>query len=198
MKGRVKYYFRKPKGEITEDILIWIAVAGLITIAATSPYFVRGFLRTWARAKRYKQRSLETAFQRLRKEGAIAVEKRRGRYAIWLTELGKKKAGMFQIDLLKISKPKVWDGKWRLLIFDVKQTERWKRDVLRSFLRRLEFVQFQKSVWIHPYDCNPEIEILKELIGLTQSEVKVIVAENVGKDETKLRSRFRLLKGNSS
>lgn len=192
MRGKAKYYFRKPKGAITKDILVWLATAGLIAIAATSPYFVRGLLRLWTKSKGYKQRSLETAFQRLRKEGAIAVEKKQGRYEVWLTKLGRRKAGMFQVDSFKIAKPKKWDGKWRILIFDVKQDERWKRDVLRSFLRRLEFVLLQKSVWVHPYDCGPEVEILQELIGLTQSEVKLIVADSIGKDEVQMRSKFKL------
>jgi len=77
-------------------------------------------------------------------------------------------------------------------MFDVKQSERWKRDVLRSFIKRLEFIQLQKSVWIHPYDCKAEVELLQELLGFTSSEVKLLVAENIGKDEVKLRQIFKL------
>ena len=192
MRGKLKYYFRKPKGEIAKDILSWLAIAGVIAIAATSPYFIRALLRTWVKGKQYKQRSLETAFQRLRKEGSIAIERKRNHYAISLTQAGKKKAGLFQIDSLRILKPKNWDRKWRLLIFDVKQNERWKRDVLRSFIKRLEFFQLQKSVWIHPYDCKAEVELLQELLGFTTSEIKLITAEDIGKDETKLRQKFKI------
>ena len=32
-----RYYGKKPKLEITKDILTWVAFAGLIIIAATSP-----------------------------------------------------------------------------------------------------------------------------------------------------------------
>lgn len=192
MNGKLKYYFRKPKGEIAKDILSWLAIAGVIAIAATSPYFIRALLRTWAKGKRHKQRSLETAFQRLRREGAIAVERKGDHYVVSLTQAGKKKVGLLQIDSLKISKPKNWDRKWRLLMFDVKQAERWKRDVLRNFIKRLEFVQLQKSVWIHPYDCKAEVEFLQKLLGFTSSEVKLIVAEDIGKDEMRLRQKFKL------
>ena len=77
-------------------------------------------------------------------------------------------------------------------MFDIKQSERWKRDVLRNFIKRLEFIQLQKSVWIHPYDCKAEVELLQELLGFTPSEVKFLVAEDIGKDEEKLRLKFKI------
>lgn len=195
MRGKTKYYFRKPKGEIVKDILTWIALGGVVTIAVSSPYFVRNLLKAWPQGRRYKQKSSETAFQRLRKEGAITVVKKRHQYEISLTEKGRKKAGWLQINSLAISKPNKWDGKWRLLIFDVRQAQRWKRDVLRSFLRRLEFVPLQKSVWIHPYDCRAELDLLKEFLGLTPKEIKLLVVDKVVDDEERLRKKFHLFLG---
>lgn len=185
-------YLTRPKGKIVKDILYWIAVAGIITIAATSPYFVRDLLRVWQRRKRYKQRSIETAFHRLRKEGFIAVGRKGHNYFVALTGKGKKKAGMVQLDSLRITPPRQWDHKWRFLMFDIKHTQRWKRDILRSFLRRLGLIQFQKSVWIHPYDCKKEVTLLQGLIGLTSNEIKLITTADIGEDDTYLQKRFRL------
>lgn len=185
-------YFQRPKGKIVRDILYWIAIAGVVTIAATSPYFVRDLLKVWHRRKQYKQKSIETAFYRLRREGLIMVERKEHDYSVLLTNKGKKRAGLVQLDFLKVSVPKQWDQKWRFLMFDVKQTQRWKRDVLRSFLRRLNFVQFQKSVWIHPYDCEKEVKFLQELLGLNASEIQLIIATDIGESEIPLRKKFKL------
>jgi len=91
----------------------------------------------------------------------------------------------------------VWDGKWRLLIFDVEQSERWKRDALRDFLSRLECVLLQKSVWVHPYDCRAEIEVLREFLGLSEKHLKYIEANITGKDADRLKKRFRLVPSNA-
>lgn len=189
--GKVKYYFRKPKGEIIKDILLWLALAGgMVVMGNVSP--IRLFLRS-PYSKHYKQQSMRNAFVRLKKQGALSVEKRGHNYSISLTEQGRKKAGWLQIDLLKISKPKKWDQKWRFLLFDIEQEERWRRDVLRSFLVRLGFVLFQKSVWVHPYDCRAELELLREFIGLDTKRLKFIETNEIGPDTQQLKKKFHLL-----
>ena len=41
-------------------------------------------------------------------------ENKDGSFTIVLTENGKRKALTYQIDEMKIKKPKKWDGKWRI------------------------------------------------------------------------------------
>ncbi len=54
-------------------------------------------------------------------------------------------------------KPKrKWDGKWRLVSFDVPTRENVKRNLLRSVLRESGFFQLQKSVWIAPYEMSED------------------------------------------
>ena len=87
---------------------------------------------------------------------------------------------MFQIDDLKIKKPKKWDRKWRVLIFDIAQLKKIYREALRGKLKVLGFYQLQKSVWVHPFDCKAEIKMLKDFFGLSDREIRLIVAENIG------------------
>jgi DNA-binding transcriptional regulator PaaX len=188
-RGRLKYYLKKPKGEITKDILLWILVAGgMIVLGATPP--VQALLEN--RKKKYNRQSAHNAFSRLKKQGALIVERHHHQYQVSLTEEGKKKAGWLQINDLRISKPRKWDGKWRLLIFDVEQAERWRRDILRSFLARLECVLLQKSVWVHPYECRAEVEVLREFLGLDEKHLKYIEANITGKDAERLKRHFHL------
>ncbi len=44
-----------------------------------------------------------------------------------------------------------WDEQWRMVIFDVPETARHKREVLRMALRKLHFGCLQRSVWISPH-----------------------------------------------
>lgn len=55
---------------------------------------------------------------------------------------------------LKIKK---WDGKWRIVMFDIEEKYRGMRTVLRKFLVNLGFRQFQRSLWITASDISREV-----------------------------------------
>lgn len=89
-------------------------------------------------------------------------------FNIELTNKGKEILKSDRFRDLSISRPETWDGKWRFVIFDVPEKYRRDRDILRDKLKKLNFFQIQKSVWVHPYDCEKEIELLTEYFGVTQ------------------------------
>ncbi len=49
-----------------------------------------------------------------------------------------------------------WDGKWRLISFDVPVNEDIKRSRLRGLLKEFDFYQLHKSVWVSPYKLAEE------------------------------------------
>ncbi len=186
-----KYYFRKPKSALVKDILSWVLIGGLITIAATSPYFLQNLIRGYKRWKKYPKRKISAAFYILKKEGLLEIQNKNGQIFISLTPEGRMKAGMFQINHLKIARPKTWDRKWRLLTFDISEKKKIIREALRGKLKGLGFQSFQKSIWLYPFDCTAEIDLLKRFFGLSDNEVELIVASHIGKDE-KWRNIFKL------
>lgn len=191
---KYKYYFRKPKSEIVKDILYWLFVAGSFVIAATSPFFLlnlaKGIIK-WKKYKKYEKKRVRDTFYMLMKRGLIKMEKRDFDVCISLTEKGKKLAGWLQIDALKIKRPKKWDKKWRIIIFDISELKRIYRDAFRGKLKELGFYQLQKSVWIYPFDCRDEIALLREFFGLKEKELKLIIAQDIG-DDSWLRKIFKL------
>lgn len=189
--SKYKYYFKKPKSEITKDIFSWLAIAGLICIAASSPYFASNLQKSFKRWKKYKKIKISSTFSRLKREGCLKIENKGGQLYISLTEKGKKKAGWLQIDSLKIKRPRKWDGKWRIAVFDIAQLKKIYRETFRGKLKQLGFRQLQKSIWVYPFDCRDEIELLKEFFGLSTSELRLILAENIGEDK-ELKNFFKL------
>jgi DNA-binding transcriptional regulator PaaX len=55
-----------------------------------------------------------------------------------------------------------------LVIFDIPEAYRKHRVAFRNKLKQLGFAQFQKSVWIHPYECENEISFLTEFLNISQ------------------------------
>jgi len=188
---KYKYYFKKPKSEIVKDILRWLAMAGIIYIAASSPYFVLKLMKNFKKLRKYKKGTVYNAFWRLKKAGCIKIERKGEQIYLRLTEKGKRMAGWLQVDALKIKKPRKWDGKWRIVIFDISQLKKFYRELFRGKLKELGFYPLQKSVWIHPFDCRDEIELLREFFGLAKDEVRLIVAENIESDDW-LREIFKI------
>lgn len=180
---KYKYYFRKQKSQIVRDIFTLLVVGGIIAIAATSPYFVQNVLRVQKNWKKYPKQKISDTFYRLRKQGLIKIEERNRQIYISLTPEGEKKAGIYQIDKLRIARPKHWDRKWRLLLFDIPEKRKISREALRGKLKELGFVQFQKSAWLHPYDCRTEIGLLQDFFGLSEEEMQLVVAENISNVE---------------
>lgn len=189
---KYKYYFRKPRSEIIKDIFKILTLSGLIYIASTSPYFVPNLMKDFKRLRKYKRKNVYDMFYRLQKEGCIEVGKKNHQTYISLTEKGRKKAGWLQIDSLKINRPKKWDKKWRIVIFDISQIKKLYREIFRGKIKELGFYKLQKSVWIIPFDCRDEIELLKNFFGLSEEEIKLIIAVDIGEDSYSLQKIFRL------
>ena len=93
-------------------------------------------------------------------------EKKDGTVEIVLTKEGKKKALKFQIDEIKIKKPEKWDGKWRVVIFDIPEKNKKAREALRNKLKELGFKELQKSVLVLPYECEDEIDFIAEVFEI--------------------------------
>ena len=86
----------------------------------------------------------------------------------------------------------VWDGKWRVVIFDVHEKQRKKRDRLRAELATVGFRRLQDSVWIYPFDCEEMLALLKLDVKLGRDVLYFITDKMEGDDY--LRRLFSLPK----
>ncbi len=84
-----------------------------------------------------------------------------------LTKKGKKVFGHVQFEDVTVPHPKEWDKQWRFFLFDIPEKSKSLRDGLRAKLKSLGFFQFQKSVWIYPYECEKEMRYVCEYLGIT-------------------------------
>ncbi len=55
-----------------------------------------------------------------------------------------------------------WDGRWRLILFDVPEVRRHARTRLRRYLRDRGFGYLQNSVWITPYPVTEQRDLLAD------------------------------------
>ena len=189
---------KKGSGSTAKEILLYLLIGGGITLGIANPafltpaIFIAHYLREEQKNKREKER-IKSAFYYLRKKKLISIQKQRGKVALSLSKAGKDKADLYKIQsrLYRKKEAKKWDGNWHLVIFDIEDNVRIKRDALRTLLFRSGFKQLQKSVWIYPYDCKEEIGYVKEIFDINDTECRVIVSKNIGNDND-MRTAFSI------
>ena len=108
--------------------------------------------------------------RKLRENGYIDTEKDRRKIILHLTDKGRQ-----SMILRKILENKHWDGKWRVVIFDIPEKHRKLRNALRSQLKNWQFIKWQKSVWVTKKDLSNEVRNFVKEIGLSDW-VKVFIA----------------------
>lgn len=122
----------------------------------------------------YSPKRINYAIARLRNKGWIELIKKHGHGYYSLTESGKTALAKYELKQLTITKPKKWDNRWRIVIFDIREKRRFKRDAIRSLLMKFGFKLLQESVWIYPYKCSDVIELAKTAYGIRRDAIYLI------------------------
>ncbi|MFH0803948.1 MAG: hypothetical protein V1877_02435 [Candidatus Tagabacteria bacterium] len=178
-------------GEVQRKILL-LLLGGLALGLSGSPKTYFQILKTIGRDWReINKQSLKRAIKNLY-ESKLITEKQNpdGTITIILTSEGKKKALTYDLDKMQIKKPAKWDKRWRIVLFDIPNSRKKIRDILRFHLKRLGFFEFQESVFVYPYDCRDEIDYLIEFYDIRKF-VRFIIADSID-TELHLKSYFNL------
>lgn len=122
-----------------------------------------------------KKASLAKALKRLREGGFIELISDE-ELIFRLTDKGKDRALWEKV---KNSNRK-WDGKWRIVVWDVPEKRRQARDLLRYKLKQLGFTQWQKSIWATKVDCAKALRDFIRKVGI-EDWVMVIESNNIGR-----------------
>ena len=116
------------------------------------------------------------------------IKRQDGRYA--LADKGKRALTESKVWSLTIPTPKRWDGKWRVVVFDIPKDKRKRRDSFRRKIQELGLVLYQNSVWVYPYPLEKEIRQLADFYMISNC-VSFITADNIS-GEARLRRQFNL------
>ena len=139
-----------------------------------------------------KKTKVLRVLKKLEKNEVLDIQENDGKVTVYLQNENHPKIIEYSIKILLDfkKKNKQWNGKWFLVFFDVPETQRNKRDYLRRYLIKLGFYQYQKSVYLFPYECEKEVELIKEIVEGAKY-MKYIIAEKI-EDESKAKEYFKL------
>ncbi|MEK7461902.1 MAG: CRISPR-associated endonuclease Cas2 [Patescibacteria group bacterium] len=178
---------RAQKGEIQKLVLQAVKLVGVLSIGLVAPNVIGAMHKLGLITNKRQGEIANSSASKLAKKGLLKFN---GRY-YELTLMGEEKLRHLGLDDYKLKKPKKWDRKWRVVIFDISEKKKKIRHHIRSLLEKMGFYRLQDSVWVYPYDCEDFIGLLKTELGVGKEVLYLIVDEIEG--DKYLREKFNLL-----
>ena len=178
---------RKQKRDFQRALLLTVQMAGLLALVAVPsnlPIALRklGMLPTGP----HDSSAVNRARRRLLSNGLLA---RDAKGFLRLTPAGEMSLHRLETRE-RLLRPRRWDGRWRVLIFDIPEKRRRLREHVRNSLRAVGFVRLQDSVWAFPHDCEDFVALLKADFKIGKDMIYMIVDEM--ESDGKLKQQFGL------
>ncbi|SRR3989339_461241 len=181
----------------TKFILMFLATSSIVFGGALLVGLckaLKSFNELNDREEKFSQKTIKSALTNITRQKLVEIlEEKDGKIKISLNDKGKKRIREYLLEDLKIGVPKKWDGKWRVLIFDIPTKPKiynQAREALRGKIKELGFYQIQKSVWVFPYECEDELLFIAEIFGV-QKYIEILTVEEL-LNGRKLKQIFKL------
>lgn len=175
----------------TREILRVLAGVGAVGMMFLFPGAAPGLGMLLLGGRSYSRWRTKQILSQLAKQKFVAIKEHdNGKVTVAITQQGMVRALTYELDSMHLVKPKTWDKKWRVVIFDIPEKYKRVRDVFRMRLRQLGLHQFQESVYVSPYPCFDEVEFLRELYDVAFT-VRYLLVEKL-EDDSFLKNHFDL------
>lgn len=183
--------FRKLR-PTTQKILI-LLLGGVTLALSSSPrkhfQIIKSIQKNWEWIDRHNlYRNIKTLYR------SRLIDKKDnpdGTTRLILNDLGRAHAIRYKIGEMKIRPMKKWDLKWRIVMFDIPEKQKKARDALAHSLKNIGFHQFQKSVFINPFECRDELDFVIEFFNV-RPYVRFLLTEKID-DDLVWKKKFALL-----
>jgi len=174
---------------VQHAVLAAVAVTGLVAFAAIAGNALQ--LLDYLPNEKYnlKYRAKTAAGRLVVKKYAVWIKKDSKKY-LQITPSGRKALEFEQTKFDLKNQKKKWDGRWRMVVFDVPERRRKVRNRLCAIMGEVGFVRLQDSVWVYPYDSEDFIALLKVELKIGK-DVLYAIADTIENDKG-IRKHFRL------
>lgn len=169
------------KGELVKEILKGLAIGGVIVASFALPNIAQILSLFGANNSKDRYR-VNRAIQILKNKKLVNMYEKDGKNIVEITENGNKRVLAYAINEIKITRPKNWDGFWRVIVFDIPEKYKIARRALSAKLNDMEIYPLQKSVFICPFECRNEIDFICEFFNV-KKYVKYILAKKIDDEE---------------
>lgn len=98
-----------------KSILVFLAVGGVLAVAAVAPNIFVAFSRHGQRRRYFEKKDFGIALRSLKKRGLIKLERNLEEKTLQLTDRGEQKVLEISFKNFKLNPSGGWDGYWRVV-----------------------------------------------------------------------------------
>ena len=112
--------------------------------------------------KKYNTWRLRQVIKRLQKQKLVEIINVDEQLVVKISDRGRQKVLKYDLEIMVLDQTN-WDGKWRIITYDIATAKKWQRQFFRQTLNRMNFLKLQRSVYLTPFKCINEIEYLRQI-----------------------------------
>jgi DNA-binding transcriptional regulator PaaX len=191
MRRNLTSKITKRKRRIARNALAHALLIGLTVTAGAALITAPGLAEAvrGITGRRLSQAQVSQGIAKLYRKGHLMLTGSEGARKATITDKGRRVAYLHSIKPKKVEKNR-WDETWFMVSFDIPTHQRKARDAFRQTLKELGFVQYHKSLYIHPYDYSSELDFISDYYEVHDSVFYFYSADIAQHD--RLRKIFRL------
>lgn len=146
-------------GKLVDELIRFAALGAVVSTVVLAPNAIQALdkpLRALDRklTKREREREARRIIRYMKERGYLAGSYEHG---LQLTDKARRRLSKNAMHATHIRIPSVWDGNWRIVLYDIPESKGSARRALGDMLRTLGCFQLQKSAWITPFACRDQI-----------------------------------------
>jgi len=149
------------KGELAKAILLLAVAGGVVATVLVLPGMGIIFKLLKPRTT-YERKRIFQAVKRMENNELLIRQIKNGVEKLVLTPKGHTRLTEYRMDDLKISEVKKWDGKWRILMFDIPEVKSKVRREVSFKIKDIGMKAIQDSVFVSPFPCWEQLEIISQ------------------------------------
>jgi len=196
LKNMFEQRDKKSKIQISsKDILQFLGIGGVLVAAVVAPNAIQAFKfllkdEEYVSWEKFNKSRARQYVGQLEKQDLIKRSIKDHQRCYVLTDKGRRFVLKQDVNKLQLNRPKKWDGRWRIVIFDIPEKKKAARDALRQKFTKIGMFQLQKSVFVYPFDCKKEVDFVSDYFEVA-NDILYLEAR-VHEVEKQLRNFFNL------
>jgi len=100
---------------------------------------------------------ISSSLGRLQTRGWVKSSKNQSKIFFEITQAGSNEVTQTLSEIKKINS-KTWNGSWQIVVFNIPERERFRRDTLRQKIEKLGFGRIENSLWLSPRDNSSYLD----------------------------------------
>jgi predicted transcriptional regulator len=169
---------KRVRTNIQRYILDTVAATGILAVSLVVPNMSKilfPYMRDLTNPDRTNEK-IKRAFYQLLKNGEIVIKQSNGKKFVEITDKGRMK--LYKLySLAGKGRKQRWDKRWRIVVYDIRETQKAIRMRISELLKGYGFFKLQASVWVYPYPCEELITLLKSELKTGKQLLYAIVEE---------------------